>query len=189
MTRGLLTIAAVAVAFTAAGCKSAPATSTASVQPIATVQYPARPSVAAPAFKVFHHDASSITLVTKETATDAEIESLIWELHDATRAHTFDQLKIDQKWVDARDPMIWFHIYRGSKCASEKYAGGTPPCGGSYHAAGDYTLGGYTNRDRDDGVLLEGEDRQTQLWNPDAPGEITKQERSTQENKMQGATR
>jgi len=141
----------------------------------ATVEYPARPSVAAPEFKVFHHDASSITLVTKENATDAEIESLIWKLHDAARAYTFDKLKIDQKWVDARAPMVWFHIYRGSKCASEKYAAGAPPCGGSYHAAGDYTLGGYTNRDRDDGVLLQGDGRATQLWNPDAPGNNSKQ--------------
>jgi hypothetical protein len=146
------------------------------VQPAATIQYPARSGVAAPAFTVFHHDASSITLVTKEDATDEEIESLIWELHDAERAHSFDKLKIDQKWVDARDPMMWFHIYRGSKCASEKYASGAPPCGGSYHAAGEYTVGGFTNRDRDDGVLLQSEDRQTRLWNPDAQGDGKKQE-------------
>jgi hypothetical protein len=162
--------------FALAGCKSAPAPSATPVKPAAaTVEYPARPSVAAPEFKVFHHDASSITLVTKENATDAEIESLIWKLHDAARAYTFDKLKIDQKWVDARAPMVWFHIYRGSKCASEKYAAGAPPCGGSYHAAGDYTLGGYTNRDRDDGVLLQGDGRETQLWNPDAPGNNSKQ--------------
>jgi hypothetical protein len=172
--RRLFIFASVA-ACTLAGCKSASAPSAAPVQSSVTVQYPARPSIAAAAFTVFHHDASSITLVTKENATDAEIESLIWELHDAERAHSFDKLKIDQEWVDARDPMMWFHIYRGSKCASEKYAGGTPPCGGSYHAAGEYTVGGFTNRDRDDGVLLQGENRQTQLWNPDAPGNSNKQ--------------
>jgi hypothetical protein len=162
-------IAFAAAASMIAGCKSAPAPSAAPVQPAAAPLYPVRPSVAAPAFKVFHHDASSVTLVTKEDATDAEIESLIWELHDAARSHSFEKLKIDQKWVDARDPMMWFHIYRGSKCASEKYASGEPPCGGSYHAAGDYTLGGFTNRDHDDGVLLQGNDRQTELWNADAP--------------------
>jgi len=182
MLRRLLIVAAIAVALSAAGCKSAPAPSAAPVQP-ATVQYPARTSVAAPEFKVFHHDASSITLVTRETATDAEIESLIWELHDAAHAHAFDKLKIEQKWVDARDPIMWFHIYRGSKCASEKYASGTPPCGGSYHAAGDYTLGGFTNRDRDDGVLLESDGRSTPLWNPDAPAGV-----ATQQSKKQEAT-
>ena len=180
MLRGLLIVAAIAVACAVAGCKSAPApgpgTITVEMQSSSSIVYPARPSVGTPAFKVFHHDASSITLVTKENATDAEIESLIWELHDAARAHTFDKLKIDQKWVDARSPMVWFHIYRGSKCASEKYAAGAPPCGGSYHAAGDYTLGGYTNRDRDDGVLLQGDGRETQLWNPDSPGNNSKQE-------------
>jgi hypothetical protein len=168
--------AAVAVACVVAGCKSAPAPSTVPVQPAVVVQYPTRPDVAASEFKVFHHDASSITLVTKENATDAEIESLIWELRDAAEAHSFDKLKIDQKWVDARDPMMWFHIYRGSKCASEKYAAGTPPCGGSYHASGDFTLGGFTNHDHMDGVLLQGEDRQTQLWNPDAPSGDKKHE-------------
>lgn len=174
MLRGWLIVSAVAVAC-ATGCKSAPAPSAAPAQPASVAQYPARPDVVPPAFQVFHHDASSITLVTKENATDAEIESLIWELRDAEHAHAFDKLKIEQKWVDARDPMMWFHIYRGPKCASEKYAGGTLPCGGSYHAAGDYTLGGFTNRDRDDGVLLQGEDRQTQLWNPDVPSESKKQ--------------
>jgi len=139
--------------------------------------------MAPPAFKVFHHDATSITLVTGEDASDAEIESLIWELHGAAHTHTFDKLNINQKWVDARDPMMWFHIYRGPKCASEKYAGGKPPCGDSYHAAGDYTLGGFTNRDRDDGLLLEGDGRSTQLWNPDAPDTAT-----TQASTKQGAT-
>jgi len=171
-----LTVSAIGVVFAATGCKSAPTPSAAPVHQLEAPLYPARPSVAAPEFKVFHHDASSITLVTKETATDAEVESLIWELHDAARAHSFDKLKIEQKWVDARDPIMWLHIYRGSKCASEKYAGGTLPCGGSYHAAGDYTLGGFTNRDRDDGVFLQSEDRQTQLWNPDAQSEGKKQE-------------
>jgi hypothetical protein len=185
--RGLLTIAAIAAIAAVcgvAGCKSAPAPSTASTAaPATTVQYPARPGVAAPAFKVFHHDVSSITLVTKENATDAEIESLIWELHDAAHTHSFDKLKIEQKLVDARDPMMWFHIYRGAKCASEKYAGGAPPCGASYHAAGDYTLGGFTNRDRDDGELLQGDGRQAQLWDPATPGTNT-----TEESKKLGAT-
>jgi hypothetical protein len=169
MLRGLLIIAAVAVAFATVGCKSAPAPSAAPVQPATAAQYPARPSVPPPAFKVFHHNATSITLVTKEDATDKEIESLIWELRDAEHSHALDKLNIDQKWVDARDPIMWFHIYRGAKCASEKYASGTPPCGGSYHAAGEYTVGGFTNHDRDDGVLLQGEDRRTELWNPDSP--------------------
>jgi len=105
------------------------------------------------------------------------------KLHNAAHAHAFDKLKIEQKWVDARDPIMWFHIYRGSKCASEKYASGTPPCGGSYHAAGDYTLGGFTNRDRDDGVLLESDGRSTPLWNPDAPAGV-----ATQQSKKQEAT-
>jgi hypothetical protein len=153
------------------GCKTvSPANSTnePASPTAATTQYPQRPTVAPPAFKVFHHDASSITLVTKDTASDAEIEAILWQLRDAARAHSFDKLGVPQKLVDARDPIVFFHLYRGSKCASEKYTSGALPCGASYHAAGDFTLGGFANHNRADGALLHDEDHQTELWNPDA---------------------
>jgi len=168
--RGTLAVSALTAALLMAGCKSTPPQSAAAATPHAQAAlYPPRPSVPPPAFNVFHHDASSITLVTKEDATDDEIESLIWQLRDAAHAHAFDTLKISQKLVDGRDHKIWFHIYRGSKCASEKYASGPPPCGGSYHAAGDYTFGSYTSPEADNGALLHGEDHETELWDPDAP--------------------
>jgi hypothetical protein len=153
-------------------CKSAtPSTSTTSMTTPAVVsaQYPPRPTVPPPAFKVFHHDATSITLVTKDNASDAEIEAILWQLRDAARAHNFDKLGIPQKLVDGRDPIVFFHLYRGSKCASEKYTSGALPCGASYHAAGEFTLGGFANHDRADGALLQNEDRQMELWNPDSP--------------------
>jgi hypothetical protein len=168
--RGAFAIPALTAALLMAGCKSTPPQNAAVATPHPQAAlYPPRPAVPPPAFKVFHHDASSITLVTKEDATDDEIESLIWELRDAAHAHTFDKLTISQKLVDGRDHKIWFHIYRGSKCASEKYASGPPPCGGSYHAAGDYTFGSYTSPEADNGALLHGEDHETELWDPDAP--------------------
>ena len=155
----------------AIGCKpaprSAPAMTTVSTTPAQT--YPPRPTVPPPAFKVFHHDATSITLVTKDNASDAEIKSILWQLRDAARTHSFDKLGIPQKLVDARDPIVFFHLYRGSKCASEKYTSGALPCGASYHAAGEFTLGGFANHDRADGALLQNEDRQMELWNPDTP--------------------
>ena len=134
-----------------------------------TVKYPARPTVTAPPFKVFHTTDNSITLVTDANATDDQIAAILWQLHDAARNKNFAALHIPQQFVDKRDPMIWFHIYRGPKCASEKYTTGTLPCGPSYHAAADYTLGSFSNKDRDDGVILHADDKQTQLWNPDAP--------------------
>ncbi len=174
LRRGSLTIPALAAALLVSGCKSTPPQNAPIVTPHPQAAlYPPRPTVPPPAFKVFHHDASSITLVTKEDATDDEVESLIWELRDAAHAHTFDTLKIPQKLVDERDHKIWFHIYRGSKCASEKYASGPPPCGGSYHAAGDYTFGSYTSPEADNGALLHGEDHETELWDPDAPYKAT----------------
>jgi hypothetical protein len=170
LRRGSLMLPALTAALLVAGCKSTPPPNTAVATPhLQAALYPPRPTVPPPVFKVFHHDASSITLVTKEDATDDEIESLIWELRDAAHAHTFDKLKISQKLVDNRDHKIWFHIYRGSKCASEKYASGPPPCGGSYHAAGDYTFGSYTSPEADNGALLHGEEHEIELWDPDAP--------------------
>jgi hypothetical protein len=171
-TRHSLCSLAAACLLTALGCNSSatPHTPAATASPAATQPpYPPRPTIPAPAFKLFHHDTSSITLTTTPGATDAQIAALIWQLHDASRAHSFDQLGIPQKLVDARDPILWFHIYRGSKCASEKYTSGPLPCGASYHAAGDYTLGGFTNHNHDDGVLLHADGSQTELWNPNTP--------------------
>ena len=152
------------------GCKSAPAPTTTATTPAIPPKptYPQRPTVAPPTFKVFHTTDNSITLVTDANATDDQIAAILWQLHDAAHNHTFDALHIPQQFVDARDPMIWFHIYRGPKCASEKYTTGALPCGASYHAAGDYTLGSFSNKNRDDAVLLHADDKQTELWNPDA---------------------
>ena len=156
----------------AVGCKSKTDASSVVIEthpvvmPIGT---PPRPAVAPATFRVFHKSDTTYTLVVPEDATDEQIESLVWELRDAAHARTLDKLKLSQKMVDERKPLVWFHIYRGSKCASEKYANGPLPCGGSYHAAGDYTYGGYANRSLDRGVILHGEDHETQLWDPEVP--------------------
>ncbi len=130
-------------------------------------QYPTRPTAPPPPFKLFHQTDNSLTLVTADNATDEQIESLLWQLHDAARDKSFDKLHLPQKFIDKRDPIVFIHIYRGIKCAAEKYAAGNPPCGGSYHAAGDYTLGSFKDPNRDDGVLLHDENHQVELWNPD----------------------
>jgi hypothetical protein len=156
--------------FGAIGCnsKQTTITETKTITTLPPQTFPTRPNVPPPAFKVFHHDASSITLITKDNASDAEIETILWQLRDAAQAHSFDKIGVPQKVVDARDPIVFFHLYRGSKCASEKYTSGALPCGASYHAAGEFTLGGFSNHDRADGALLHDEDHQTELWNPDA---------------------
>ena len=169
-TRFVIAVALLLVA----GCKTAsppPASQGADMQLAAhpSAAFPARPSVAPPAFKVFHQTDNSITLVTKGDASDDEVAAIVWELRDAARAHSFDKLGISQKFVDARNPMVWIHIYRGAKCASEKYTTGKLPCGAAYHAAGDYTLGGFHDKDHDDGVLLKDENHEVHLWNPNAP--------------------
>jgi hypothetical protein len=148
------------------GCNSKPAAQM--IHTMQLPQYPPHPATPPPPFKLFHQTADSLTLVTKDTATDDEIEAIVWELHDAAHAHTFDALHIPQAFIDKRAPIVFIHIYRGTKCAAEKYAAGNPPCGGNYHAAGDYTLGSFKDPNRDDGILLHDENHQVELWNPDA---------------------
>jgi hypothetical protein len=131
--------------------------------------YPARPSVPAPAFKVFHQDNDTYTLVTKEDATGDEMFALLWEFRDAARDHTFDTLHLSQKFIDARKPIVWIHVYRGAKCASEKYTKGPLPCEAAYHGAGDFTFGDYKNPQWSDGVLHHADGSQTELWDPDKP--------------------
>jgi hypothetical protein len=155
--------------FSAMGCnaKQTTLTETKTITTIPAQTYPTRPTAPPPPFKLFHQTDNSLTLVTADNATDEQIESLVWQLHDAARDKSFDKLHLPQKFIDKRDPIVFIHIYRGTKCAAEKYAAGNPPCGGSYHAAGDYTLGSFKNPNRDDGVLLHDENHQTELWNPD----------------------
>jgi hypothetical protein len=173
--RALLAVSALALTLLL-GCNSTTTHTTATITPATTSQYPPRPPTPPPAFKLFHQTTDSITLVTTPTATDTQISAILWQLRDAAHTHTFDRLNIPQKVVDARDPMVWFHIYRGPKCAPEKYAPGAPPCGPSYHAAGDYTFGGGADHQWDDGVLLHhteaGEDHQTELWPPGSPDQL-----------------
>ena len=159
------------------GCNGTHTTSTIIVNPT-SVKYPPRPTTPPPPFKLFHQTPDgSFTLVTTSTATDEQIEAIVWQLRDAAHARTFDKLGIPQKVVDARDPMVWFHIYRGPKCAPEKYTDGKLPCGDHYNASGDYSFGGGANHQWDDGVLLHHtatgpnqqiQDQQTELWDPNA---------------------
>lgn len=135
----------------------------------AATVFPARPGAAPPTFKLFHQDNDTLTLVTTVTATDDEVSAILWQLREATQQHTFDALHLPQKFVDARQPTIWFHVYRGARCAGEKYTKGALPCEASYHGAGDYTLGSYSNPHWNDGVLRHQDGTETRLWNPDLP--------------------
>ena len=151
------------------GCKSSPPSAPTPAASSDRAPYPTRPRVPAPAFKVVHQDNDTYTLATKDDATDDEISALVWEFRDAARDHAFDSLHLSQEFIDARKPIVWIHVYRGAKCASEKYTKGPLPCDASYHGAGDFTLGDYKRPDWDDGVLHHVDGSQTELWNPDVP--------------------
>jgi hypothetical protein len=167
---GAAALTLMALAMLLSGCKSAPAPMSHHMQlpDSSTPTYPARPTTPPAPFKIFHHANSTFTLTVAPNASDDAIAALVWQLRDAARTHTFDTLHIPQRQVDADGSTVWFHIYRGPKCAPEKYAPGEPPCGASYHAAGDYTFAPTARPTWDQGQLNHGES-QTSLWNPDAP--------------------
>jgi len=157
-----------ALAFTVTGCNPVPAPIPAkpAAQPI-TYHYPPRPTVAPPAVKLFHQDNDTLTFTTKENATDDEISAILWQFRDAARNQTFGTLHLPQKFIDARQPTIWFHVYRGSRCAAEKFIVGHLPCTAAYHGAGDYTLGAYKNPQWEDAVLHHPDSSETHLWDSD----------------------
>ena len=152
-----------------AGCQSKPAPQLAAEPAATTPAFPPRPTVAPPAFKVFHQDNDTYTLVTTPTASDDQIAAILYQLHDAAQHHGFDALHLSQAFVDARKPIVWFHLYRGPRCASEKFTKGAYPCGASYHGAGDYTLGDYKNPMWNDAVVIRANGAEAHLWDPDAP--------------------
>ncbi len=160
-----------AITVSLAGCRPSPPAGKPQAASEATAQesrFAPRPSVAAPSFKVFHQDNDTYTLVTREDASDDEIAAVLWELRDAARSRGFDKLHLSQTFIDARKPSVWFHVYRGAKCASEKFTKGKLPCEAAYHGAGDYTLGAYHDPLWDDAILHHADATETHLWNPDA---------------------
>ena len=153
---------AVALSLLLAGCNASSAPAPAAK----TTTYPTRPTTPPPPFKLFHQSPDTLTLTTTADASNNQIAALIYQLRDAANTHTFDSIHLPQVLIDARNPIIWFHIYRGPKCASEKYAAKLP-CGPSYHAAGEFTYGSFHNPNRTDGELNLDENHTTALWNPD----------------------
>ena len=163
----LVLIAAALLSLTA--CNSTPPPPKPAPVQAQTTHYPPRPNTPPPAFKLFHQDNDTYTLTTRENATDDEIAALLWQFSDAAHNHTFDKLHLSQKFIDARAPKVWFHVYRGPRCAGEKFIKGDKyPCGASYHGAGDYTLGGFKDPQYEDAVLHKPDGSEQHLWDPDA---------------------
>lgn len=129
------------------------------------------PPVLAPAFNVFHQQATIITLVVSQQTTDLQVESLIWLLRDYAHSRSLDSLKISQELVDRRDPIVWFQIYRGTRCADEHYGKGKLPCGSAEHEAGWYMYGNFASRDGDAAVVYHGrnETEGEALWQVNTP--------------------
>jgi hypothetical protein len=172
--RNLLTFSVLAVSFLLLSCKSQPDSTTATTKP-ANQDGPAqRRPTPPPPFHLYHQTNDTLTLVTTPNATNDQIAAILYQLRDAAVTHTFDTLHLPQKFIDARSPIVWFHIYRGPRCADEKYTTGKLPCGASYHAAADFTYGSFHNPNRTDGDLVIDQNHSTELWNPDAKIQVAK---------------
>ena len=145
----------------AVGCKSTPA-------PAPTVTtgpaYPPRPNVPPATFRSIQQTNNSYILVVPEAATNDQLAATLYQLRDAAQAHTFDQLHLSQSFIDARHPKVFFHLYRGAKCAPETFAKGPYPCGPSYHGAADFSIGGFANPSATDGSLVAPDGAVTHLW-------------------------
>ncbi len=153
-----------------AGCKSSPSPVLPASQPASTA-YPRRPTTVPAPFTLLHQTDNSLILVTQPNASNPELASLLWYLRDAAQAHTFDQLHLPQTFIDARHPKVFFHVYRGAKCATETYVKGPYPCGASYHGSADFSFGGFSNPNATDGSLVAADGSITHLWNPEAPAQ------------------
>ena len=141
------------------GCKTpAPAPA-----PTTTTPYPPRPTTAPAPFTIFHQDNNTYILVVPQTTPDPQLAALLWQLRDAAHAHTFDTLHLSQTFINARHPKVFFHLYRGPKCAAETYK--QPyPCGPSYHGSADFSIGGFSNPSATDGSLVAPDGTITHLW-------------------------
>ena len=155
---GLLLFASVA-----AGCRSVPPVQKPQLSSAAAA-FPARPTAAPAPFQLFHQTDNSLILVVPETASDPALAALLYQLREAAQAHAFGQLHLPQKFIDARQPKVFFHLYRGQKCAPETYAKGPYPCGASYHGAADFSIGGFSNPNATDGSLVAPDGAITHLW-------------------------
>ena len=100
-----------------------------------------------PAYKLFLQKIDMPTvLVVTETTTDDQLKSLLWHLRTKIRANAFKDLGIKPTTTLYGIPGYTsgiVDIYRGSKCASEKYTpeGRPDPCGSSIHASANYHWG------------------------------------------------
>ena len=128
------------------------------------------PIVTAPAFRVVHQAGTIVTLIIPEKTTDDQIVNLLWFLRDRAISSTLDSAGISQRLVDRRDPMVWFQIYRGTKCASENYSKHRP-CGQAEHEAAWFGYGSVSNRNSNAGEIFHGpnETEPESVWDAGTP--------------------
>lgn len=129
------------------------------------------PLIFAPAFEVFHQQATIVTLVVPQQTSDLQVENLIWLLRDSSHSKSLNSLGISQTLVDDRNPLVSFQIYRGVRCADEHYGKGPLPCGPAEHEAGWYMYGNFSEHDGDSAVVYHGakETKGEALWEVNTP--------------------
>lgn len=152
------------------GCNEQPPAPTPEANTAVAVKTQPHPPVMAPTFRVVHQAGTIVTLVVPERTTDDQVKDLLWLLRDRTMSSSLDSLRISQTLIDRRNPMVWFQIYRGSKCATENYSK-VKPCGRDQHEAGWFAYGSYASPYSSGGEVYHGanETESETVWDATTP--------------------
>ncbi len=131
-----------------------PEKDTSTTGPSSATSAPARvtgPTTPPPAFRLYRFKfdekigASIISYVAPPNTTDDQIKSLVWLFREKVRSQKFRDISINQPTSSNFGKRGYLQgilsIYRGEKCAGEKFSDAEGPCGDGDHDAAYYQWG------------------------------------------------
>lgn len=118
----------------------------------------ARPQIAPPKYRMIHQTAEwPGPFIVAVGTTDDELKSLLWDIRDKIRSHSYKELGLNEPSQSNRQYLSgMIEVFRGPKCAPEIYnwerscaRKSDCPCGDGDHNAGYYQwgLGGHYDED------------------------------------------
>ena len=115
-----------------------------------SIHLPPRPTAITTALRRLPTTDNSITLVTGSPMppTTRSLPSLVSPRRRVAQTTPSSALHISQQLVDKRDLMIWFHIYRGPKCAAKSTPPANSPAAPATTPPADYTPAASRTRPR-----------------------------------------
>jgi hypothetical protein len=135
-----------------------PESSVASQDKSSPVIASARPQIAPPKYRMIHQTAEwPGPFIVAVGTTDDELKSLLWDIRDKIRSHSYKDLGLNEPSQSNRQYLSgMIEVFRGPKCAPETYNWKSScalksvcPCGDGDHNAGYYQwgLGGHYDED------------------------------------------